>query len=174
MTDLEKTLKNLESSLKHKRENTLWNHFLTFTERSSSYSGTVNKNGFEVWRYSRWQGAFYTVFIGKVVEREGVKKIALSKKLNKFAKFLITGLFFLFLFTMLNSAINYKQAYDGSHYFWEIKWDEIFNTTLSAIVFFTVMFPVFYYVNRVKEKEEIESLKERFIIYSNSTNQDYF
>ncbi len=174
MTDLGKTLSNLENDLKHKRKATIWNHFLTLIEQDYAYSGSVDSNGFAIWKRSNRQGVFYTTIVGKIVEKEGQKKIVLNTKLNKFGKFLILIFLLSLLFTLLNSTINYQQAYDGSHYFWQIKWKEIFMGIGSAAVFSSVMIPVMYYVRGVYKKEELKEFREQFIVYSNSTNQDYF
>lgn len=174
MTALEQILSNVETIIKHKRKDSVWNHLLTFIERDYNYSSCITENGFTIWKYSSWNGIFYSMIVGKIVEKEGQKKIIFSTKLNKLAKSLIIIFFLWMSFIVLDSAISYKQAYDGSHYFWEIKWNEIFTSALSAIVFSSVMLPVLYFVRSFEKRDEIQELKERLRAYSNSTHQDYF
>ncbi|WP_338793091.1 hypothetical protein [Bernardetia sp. MNP-M8] len=174
MTILEKTLSNLEKDIQYKCKDTAWNHLWTLFSFTEKYAGIVDKKGFKIWKYSRQQGIFYFTIIGKIIEVDGNEKLILDTKINKFAKTLALLFFFALLYFLFDSPIQYKQAYDGSYYFWHIDWKEIIRMVLYVFGLLCILIPVFYYVHRVRNKEEIENLKQRFSVYSNSTNQDYF
>jgi hypothetical protein len=172
MTDLKQPLSNLEKNIQYKCKDTVWNHLWTLFSFTQKYAGIVDEKGFKVWKYSRGQGIFYFTITGTIVEEK--KELVLETKLNKLAKTLITIWFLVMLYFFLDSTIEYKQAYDGSYYFWYIDWKEIGRVTLLSLVFSSIMIPLLYYVYRVRKKEELENLTPYFSDYSNSTNQDYF
>lgn len=172
MIDVKQSLANLEKNIQYKCKDTLWNHIWTSLSLTEKYSGTIDEKGFKVWKYNRQKGLFYFTIIGTITEEK--KELVLETKINKLAKTLIAVFFLVIIYFFLDSTIEYKQVYDGSHYFWYIDWKEQGRIILCTLVFSSIMIPLSYYVYRVSKKEELENLKLYFSDYSNSTNQDYF
>ena len=85
MNNPEQILKLIQHKIRHKRDDTLWNHIKTTFRVDYDYSGVVRNNIFTIWSYENWAGSFYPVIYGTIIENSNPVVIRITTKMNSFA-----------------------------------------------------------------------------------------
>ena len=138
---------SIQKEIRYRRNNSLWNHFLTIVKfNSDGLSGKATVDNFIVWTYSRWTGIFYPIITGHLLE----DKIKIDSKMNPVGQIFAVLIAGLYSYALLIGVVIQE---DNS---WEFLWKRI----VVSLFMLSIPIGTFSFVFRREYRKERERIKD--------------
>jgi len=98
-------LSSLREKLKYPMEDNIKNHLLTYVMARRGLAGSITEQGFKVWNFNLWRGAFYPIIEGKLIKNGSRMEINLKARMNPMAKLISLMGSLLWIFILVDTIV---------------------------------------------------------------------
>lgn len=147
------TLKTVEKLIYKERKNSILAHLKTWFEGSEErYSGNLEDNRFQIWRFTRGAQGFHPVIVGEItINNQSEPTMSFRPMLNPL------GILLAIVGTVGTGLLTFFMTYDNSNFLLAILISLGTVLTLVSTVFFIYRYETKYHVVQLKEKIESET-----------------
>lgn len=140
----------ISKNIHYSRKDSWISHFKTFVRHDfMRLNGISEDDGFKVWRFSIWSGAFYPVVIGNYEIKEGRTLVRLRTKMNVFGQVILLILALFWIYWLVVSVILQNNN----------EWTFLWKRILISLFLFTLPVLVIWFSYRSEKRKAIREVQ---------------